>query len=55
MCEKEVLQKLLSDLHDLLEKNVKPSGEVQLDFVRAKTVLEFAKSEIEKTIPLENS
>ena len=47
---KEKLLETLDDIRKLITENEKPDGSLGIDAVKAKIVLEFAKSEIEKTV-----
>lgn len=49
--DKKMLERLLAELQDLIEQNENPDGTFRFDICRAKVALEFAKTEIEKTIP----
>lgn len=48
--ERKMLDHLLAELHDLVCRNENPDGTFAFDICRAKVALEFAKTEIEKTI-----
>lgn len=47
---KETLEKLLEEIGELVKKNVNEDGSFKFDVVRAVVALDFAKTEIEKTI-----
>lgn len=48
--EKENILKLLEELTDLIKNNEKEDGTFAFDPVKAQVVLDFAKTEIEKSI-----
>ena len=47
---KESLYQVIDDIRKLISDSEKEDGSLGIDIVKAKVVLEFAKSEIEKTI-----
>lgn len=47
---KENLYQVIDDIRKLISDSEKEDGSLGIDIVKAKVVLEFAKSEIEKTI-----
>lgn len=47
---KETVEKLLEEIGELVKKNVNEDGSFKFDIVRAVVALDFAKTEIEKTI-----
>lgn len=51
--ERKMLDCLLAELQDLVDRNENPDGTFSFDICRAKVALEFAKTEIEKTIPVQ--
>ena len=48
--DKENLYGVIDEIRRLISDNEKSDGSLGIDVVKAKVVLEFAKSEIEKTI-----
>lgn len=48
--DKENLYEVIDDIRNLISASEKEDGSLGIDTIRAKVVLEFAKSEIEKTI-----
>ena len=48
--EKDKIYELLKDIQELIEENMNEDGSVRFDFLRAVVALDFAKTEIEKTI-----
>ena len=48
--EQQVLNQLLAELQEVIRRGTNPDGTFCLDYCKAKVVLEFAKTEIEKTI-----
>lgn len=48
--DKEKLDTLLEEIRDLIKENEKEDGTYRFDIVRAIVALDFAKTEIEKTI-----
>ena len=48
--DKERLNGLLEEIRELIEENEKEDGTFRFDLVRAVVALDFAKTEIEKTI-----
>lgn len=48
--DKEKLNTLLEEIRDLIENNEKEDGTYRFDIVKAVIALDFAKTEIEKTI-----
>ena len=48
--EKEKLYMLLAEIHDLVVQNEKEDGSFYFDIVKAMVVLDFAKTEIQKSI-----
>ena len=47
---KENLYQVIDDIRKLISDSEKEDGSLGIDVIKAKVVLEFAKSEIEKTI-----
>ena len=47
---RERLEMLLKEIHKLIEENENDDGTFRFDIVRAVIALDFAKTEIEKTI-----
>lgn len=47
---KENLYQVIDDIRKLISNSEKEDGSLGIDIIKAKVVLEFAKSEIEKTI-----
>lgn len=47
---KENLYQVIDDIRKLISNSEKEDGSLGMDIIKAKVVLEFAKSEIEKTI-----
>lgn len=47
---KENLYQVIDDIRKLISDSEKEDGSLGIDIIKAKVVLEFAKSEIEKTI-----
>lgn len=50
MSNVQEIRVLVSDLHDLIESNILSDETCRFDPVRAKIVLEFARTEIQKSI-----
>ena len=50
--DKETLNKLLKEIETLITENEKEDGTYQFDVFRAVVALDFAKTEIEKTITI---
>lgn len=48
--DKENLYEVIDNIRKLISESERDDGSLGIDAVRAKVVLEFAKSEIEKTI-----
>lgn len=48
--DKEKLESLLKEIAALIRENEKPDGSFRFDIVRAVVALDFAKTEIEKSI-----
>lgn len=48
--DKEKLNTLLEEIRDLIKNNEKEDGTYRFDIVKAVIALDFAKTEIEKTI-----
>lgn len=48
--EKDKIYELLKDIQELIEENMDEDGSFRFDFLRAVVALDFAKTEIEKTI-----
>ena len=48
--DKEKLESLLQEIAALIQENEKPDGSFRFDVVKAVVALDFAKTEIEKSI-----
>ena len=53
MVDSKTIDELLDGLNSLLIKNKDEDGEYHLDFVQAAVALDFAKSQIERAISLQ--
>ena len=49
--DRETLKSLLKDIETLIRENENEDGSFRFDIVKAVVALDFAKTEIEKTIP----
>ena len=48
--ERKILAELMAEIEDLIEQNENPDGTFNFDYLRARVALEFAKTEIAKSI-----